>query len=105
MAKAENVQKMLEILDRAWEVTPSVIIYTDDYIYVLFPLDGEKERWQEASFTIPDGSIETRELSAKDALFYLIEEITKGLPNYIELPIVTELKDLESVKEKVKSIS
>ncbi len=104
MSKEENVNKMLEILNRAWEVTPSTIIHTDDYVYVLFPLDEQKEKWQEVSFMMPEGSIEIRELTAKEALIYFMEEVTKGLPNYVELPVVTELKDLDSVKEKVKGV-
>lgn len=104
MAKEENVKKMLEILDKAWGIMPSAIIYTDDYVYVLFPLDDSKEKWQEVSFTMPEGSIETRELTAKEALIYLMEEVTKGLPNYVELPIVTEIEDLDAVKEKVKGV-
>ncbi len=104
MAKEENVKKMLEILDKAWETTPSIIIYTDDYVYVLVPLDESKEKWQEVSFTVPEGSIEMRELTVKEALIYLMEEVTKGLPNYVKLPVVTEIENLDEVKEKVKSV-
>ncbi|MEM1722358.1 MAG: hypothetical protein QXK43_01155 [Candidatus Jordarchaeales archaeon] len=105
MAKEENIKKMIEMLDKAWEVTPSIIIYTEDYVYTLFPIDDKKERWQEVSFTIPDGSIEIRELTTKDALIYLMEEITKGLPNYVKIPVVTELNELNEIKEKIKKMA
>lgn len=102
MSKSENIEKMLKIIDNAWSNTPSIIISTSDYVYCLYPTDNSKETWVEASFTLQDASLEERTLSPKEALMYLLEEITHGLPGYVDLPIALELSDLEKVKEKVK---
>ncbi|MEX2707130.1 MAG: hypothetical protein Q6352_018020 [Candidatus Freyrarchaeum guaymaensis] len=102
MSKTENIEKMLKIIDNAWSNTPSIIISTSDYVYCLYPTDNSKETWVEASFTLQDASLEERTLSPKEALMYLLEEITHGLPGYVDLPIALELSDLEKVKEKVK---
>ncbi|MHA1580120.1 MAG: hypothetical protein ACTSUQ_10900 [Candidatus Freyarchaeota archaeon] len=102
MSKTENIEKMLKIIDNAWSNTPSIIISTSDYVYCLYPTDNSKETWMEASFTLQDASLEERTLSPKEALMYLLEEITHGLPGYVDLPIALELSDLEKVKEKVK---
>ncbi|MHA1364513.1 MAG: hypothetical protein ACTSP1_18640 [Candidatus Freyarchaeota archaeon] len=102
MSKSENIEKMLKIIENAWSNTPSIIISTSDYVYCLYPTDNSKETWVEASFTLQDASLEERTLSPKEALMYLLEEITHGLPGYVDLPIALELSDLEKVKEKVK---
>nr|MDO8078127.1 hypothetical protein [Candidatus Freyarchaeota archaeon] len=102
MSKTENIEKMLKIIENAWSNTPSIIISTSDYVYCLYPTDNSKETWVEASFTLQDASLEERTLSPKEALMYLLEEITHGLPGYVDLPIALELSDLEKVKEKVK---
>ncbi|MHA1262966.1 MAG: hypothetical protein ACTSSA_12890 [Candidatus Freyarchaeota archaeon] len=102
MSKSENIEKMLKIIENAWSNTPSIIISTSDYVYCLYPTDNSKETWVEASFTFQDASLEERALSPKEALMYLLEEVTHGLPGYVDLPIALELSDLEKVKEKVK---
>lgn len=103
MSKDENIEKMLKIIDDAWSNTPSIIISTNDYVYCLFPTDSTtKENWVEASFTLQDASLEERTLTAKEALLYLLEEVTHGLPGYIDMPIALEIGDLEKVKEKIK---
>lgn len=102
MSKSENIEKMLKIIENAWSNTPSIIISTSDYVYCLYPTDNSKETWVEASFTLQDASLEERTLSPKEALMYLLEEVTHGLPGYVDLPIALELSDLEKVKEKVK---
>ena len=102
MSKTENIEKMLKIIENAWSNTPSIIISTSDYVYCLYPTDNSKETWVEASFTLQDASLEERTLSPKEALMYLLEEVTHGLPGYVDLPIALELSDLEKVKEKVK---
>ncbi|MHA1210086.1 MAG: hypothetical protein ACTSRF_12805 [Candidatus Freyarchaeota archaeon] len=102
MSKSENIEKMLKIIENAWSNTPSIIISTSDYVYCLYPTDNSKETWVEASFTFQDASLEERTLSPKEALMYLLEEVTHGLPGYVDLPIALELSDLEKVKEKVK---
>ncbi|MGQ9719797.1 MAG: hypothetical protein ACUVXA_00545 [Candidatus Jordarchaeum sp.] len=103
MSKEENIQKMLKIIDDAWANTPSIIISTKDYVYCLFPTDpADKDNWIEASFTLQDASLEQRILTVKEALVYLLEEVTHGLPGYIDMPIVLEIADLDKIKEKIK---
>ncbi|MEX2751982.1 MAG: hypothetical protein Q6366_008845 [Candidatus Freyarchaeota archaeon] len=105
MSKEKNVEKMLKYLDEAWTKPPSIIINTEEYIYCLFPTDSAtKEKWVEASLTLPEANLEERNLTPKEALVYLLEEITRGLPGYAQLPIVLEVGDLDKVKEKVKKI-
>lgn len=105
MSKNENVSKMLKYIDDAWSNTPSIIISTNDYVYCLFPTDStSKEKWVEVSFTLQDSSLEERALAPKEALIYLMEEITHGLPEYAELPIVLKIEDLDNLKKKIKGL-
>jgi hypothetical protein len=105
MSKDENVSKILKYIDDAWSNTPSVIISTKDYIYCLFPTDStSKENWVEVSFTLQDASLEKRTLTPKEALIYLMEEITHGLPEYAELPLISKIEDLDNLKKKIKEL-
>ncbi|MHA1237915.1 MAG: hypothetical protein ACTSSJ_01495 [Candidatus Odinarchaeia archaeon] len=99
----ENASKAVELIKKAWEVTPSIIISTPDYVYVLFP--SSNGTWTEASYLLNEKELETRELSSDQALKYLIEELTKGLPGYI--PDITNIiiadeKRLEELVEKIQ---
>jgi hypothetical protein len=99
------LKKCLNTSTRLGPKPPSIIINTEDYIYCLFPTDSAtKEKWVEASLTLPEANLEERNLTPKEALIYLLEEITHGLPGYAQLPIVLEVGDLDKVKEKVKKI-
>lgn len=105
MSKEENIRKMLKYIDDAWSNTPSIIISTKDYIYCLFPTDStSKEKWVEVSFTLQDASLEERSLTSKEALIYLLEEITHGIPEYAEIPIILKIEDLDNLKEKIKGL-
>jgi hypothetical protein len=105
MSKEENISQMVKHIDEAWSNTPSIIISTTDYVYCLFPTDSaSKEKWVEVSFTLQDASLEKRTLNAKEALIYLMEEITHGLPEYAELPIVLKIEDLDNLKKKIKGV-
>lgn len=105
MSKDENISKLLKYIDDAWSNTPSIIISTKDYVYCLFPTDStSKEKWVEVSFTLQDASLEKRDLTPKEALIYLMEEITHGLPEYAELPLVLKIEDLDNLKKKIKEL-
>ncbi len=100
--KAQNAKEMAALMAKAWENTPSVIISTEDYLYALFPIDEKREKWTEASLTFPDLTLEKRELDTKLALEYLIEEITKGMPNYGQVPIVTSKGEFDQAVGRLK---
>ncbi|MHA1594891.1 MAG: hypothetical protein ACTSXJ_07150 [Candidatus Baldrarchaeia archaeon] len=100
--KKENAKKMIEFVREAWNVTPSLILMTDDYVYALWPVDEQRETWKEASFTFSDGELEARELPAKRALMLLIEEIAIALPSFQNITIASDKEKLEEIIKKLE---
>ena len=96
---------MIEILTNATKPgVPSVVINTKDYIYCLIANDAELTSWKEASITFPDVSLEEKDIPAGKALMLLIEELTKGLPGYVDdLPIAKNEGEIGQAIERVKS--
>ena len=102
--KAKNANEMLTLLGKAYSSPPSIITFTEDYVYALFPITAGGDRWMEVSFITPDGTIDKKELSSKDAIMYLMKEIVEGLASYFEeLPIVKDKDSFEKAVSKVKS--
>ena len=102
--KSKNADEMLTILQKAYSTPPSIIAFTEDYVYTLFPTSSGGDKWMEMSFIIPDGIIEKKELSSKDAIMYLIKEVVEGLGSYFDLPIVKDKDSYEKAVSKVKSV-
>jgi len=96
---------MIEILDNATKPgLPSIVITTTDYIYCLMANDEELTSWKEASLTLPDYSLEEKDIPAGKALMLLIEELTRSLPNYDStLPIAKNEGEIGEIIEKLKS--
>jgi hypothetical protein len=102
--KVKNANEMLAILNKAYSSPPSIITFTEDYVYAMFPT-GEPERWMEVSFITPDGTLDKKELSSKDAIMYLIKEIAEGLSSYFDtLPIVKDKASFEKAVSKIKGV-
>jgi len=100
MSKADE---MVEILKASMEPgVTSVIIHTDDYIYLIYSMDPQKTKWKEVSYTFQGSNLDVRELDSSKALMYLIEELTKGLPGYIDIPVIKDQNELENLIKKVK---
>ncbi len=97
---------MIEILESATKPgVPAIVISTKDYIYCLVANDAELTSWKEASMTFPDGSLEEKDISAGKALMLLIEELTKGLPGYVDnLPIAKNEVEIGAAIDRVKSL-
>lgn len=92
-----------EILDSAFDNGTPFIIYTDDYIYGLIPLDAEGSRWKEISYMFEGegDNLETREMAAELSFQFLCEEVEKGLSHYLEDLNVNKVKEfVNSIKEK-----
>ena len=103
--KAKNANEMLSLLSKAYSSSPSIITFTEDYVYTLFPTSAAGDKWMEVSFITPDGTIDKKELSSRDAIMYLIKEIVEGLASYFEeLPIVKDKDSFEKAISKVKSV-
>jgi hypothetical protein len=103
--KAKNANEMLSLLSKAYSSSPSIITFTEDYVYALFPTVAGGDKWMEVSFITPDGTIDKKELSSKDAIMYLVKEIVEGLGSYFEeLPIVKDKDSFEKAASKVKSV-
>ncbi len=98
-------EKMVEILESATKPgVPAIVINTKDYIYCLVASDTELSSWKEASMTFPDCSLEEKDIPAGKALMFLIEELTKGLPGYVDnLPIAKNEGEVAAAIERVKS--
>ncbi|WXG42668.1 MAG: hypothetical protein WED04_00940 [Promethearchaeati archaeon SRVP18_Atabeyarchaeia-1] len=101
--KSKNSAEMLNILQKAYSTPPSIIAFTEDYVYTMFPTSSGGDKWMEASFITPDGTIEKKELTSKDAIMYLIKEVVEGLGSYFDLPIVKDKGSFEKALAKVKS--
>ena len=98
-------EKMIEILENATKPgLPSIVINTPDYIYCLIANDEEMTTWKEASLTLPDYSLEEKDIPAGKALMLLIEELTRSLPTYDSaLPIAKNEGEIGEIIEKLKS--
>ncbi|MHA1263762.1 MAG: hypothetical protein ACTSRS_00860 [Candidatus Helarchaeota archaeon] len=98
-------EEIIAILQEATKPgVPAVVINTKDYIYCLMASNAELSSWKEASITFPDGTVEIKEIPAGKALMLLIEELTKGLPGYVDdLPIAKNENEIETAIERVKS--
>jgi hypothetical protein len=101
--KAKNAQEMLNLLQKAYQTPPSIILFTEDYVYSLFPTSSGGDKWLEVSFITPDGTIEKKELNSKDAIMYLIKEICEGLGSYFDLPLVKDKDSFEKAISRVRS--
>jgi len=90
-------ERMLEIINECTAVgTKAIITYTNDYIYSLRSID--LENWKEAVFEFP-GTLTEKDLPASKACALLIEELTQGLPGYVEnLPVNKDPSDIEKIK-------
>ncbi|WXG45306.1 MAG: hypothetical protein WED05_01035 [Candidatus Atabeyarchaeum deiterrae] len=102
--KSKNAQEMLNILQKAYGSPPSIITFTEDYVYTMFPTNPSGDKWLEVSFITPDGTIDKKELSSKDAIMYLIKEIVEGLASYFDLPIVKDKDSFEKAISQVRSV-
>jgi len=103
--KAKNAAEMLSHLQKAYQTPPSIILFTEDYVYTLYPASSSGEKWMEISFITPDGTMEKKELSPKDAIMYLIKEFSEGLGSYFEqLPIVKDESSYKKAVSRVKSV-
>ena len=102
--KAKNANEMLGHLQKAYQTPPSIILFTEDYVYALYPTVSSGEKWLEVSFITPDGTLEKKELSPKDAIMYLIKEICEGLGSYFDLPLVKDKDSFEKAVSRVSSV-
>ena len=99
-------EEMIEILQGAMKPgVPSIVINTKDYIYCLIANDAELDSWKEASITFPDGTVEQKDIPAGKALMLLIEELLRGLPNYVDnLPIAKNEGEIQVAIERVQGL-
>ena len=96
-------KEILDILDSAFDIGTPFIVYTNDYIYGLIPLDVKGQRWKEISYMFEGekDNLETREMAAKLSFQFLCEEVEKGLSCYVEDLNVIQIKEyIESIKDK-----
>ncbi|MHA1835336.1 MAG: hypothetical protein ACTSYQ_00140 [Candidatus Odinarchaeia archaeon] len=98
MSNGDEIKKLLE---EAWD-SPSIIIKTPDYIYIL---KKEGEQWVEVSYMLAEKDLQKRELPPDKALFYLIEELTKGLVQYNPSLKESIIVDRSKLDEILNSIS
>ncbi len=96
-------KEIIEILDVAFDYGTPFLIYTEDYIYGLIPIDAEGSRWKEISYMFigEGGDLETREMAAELSYQFLCEEVEKGLSHYLKDLKVNNVKEfVNSIKEK-----
>jgi len=102
--RSRNADEMLNILQKAYSTPPSIIAFTEDYVYTLFPTSSGGDKWMEVSFITPDGTIDKKELTSKDAIMYLIKEVVEGLGSYFDLPVVKDKDSFEKAISRVRSV-
>ncbi|MBN2154574.1 MAG: hypothetical protein JW776_00835 [Candidatus Lokiarchaeota archaeon] len=92
--------KLISILDSAFDHGTPFIDYTVDYIYCLIPTSNAV-KWKEISYDISGGEFEEKELESELGFAMLCEEIEKGLSMYIEDFMLSKFKEFkESIKDK-----
>ncbi|MBY9007397.1 MAG: hypothetical protein KGD63_11635 [Candidatus Lokiarchaeota archaeon] len=99
-------------IDQSYEKGTSPIwLYTKDYIYGMFPVNNDSNRWMEITYDFDsDDPIIKKERDADLSYQFLFEELEKGIPYYIEDFNVNNLKQFattvesKSGSEKLKTI-
>ena len=77
--------------------------YNSDYIFGMIPADSEGSRWIEVSYTFedPDEPLVKNERNADLSYQFLLEELTKGVPFYVEDLNVNKIKEFaKSIESK-----
>lgn len=91
--------KLIAILDGAFNSGTPFICYTNDYVYALIPLGGSQ--WNEISFDIQGGEMDERKINSTIAYRMLIEEIEKGVSQELEDFMLGKFKEFkESIATK-----
>jgi hypothetical protein len=94
-------EKMIAILDGAFDKGVPFIDYTPNYIYCLIPTD-DKDKWLEVSYDIPSKELDERSLTSEKAYALLCEEIEKGISMEITDFMLAKFKEF---KESIKGSS
>ncbi|TFG20930.1 MAG: hypothetical protein EU530_01900 [Promethearchaeota archaeon] len=96
-------EKMIAILEGAFDKGVPFIDYTPNYIYCLIPTDDE-DKWLEVSYDIPSKEFDERSLTSEKAYVMLCEEVEKGISMEITDFMVAKFKEFkESIKDKSHS--
>lgn len=77
--------------------------YNSDYIFGMIPANSEGSRWIEVSYTFedPDEPLVKNERNADLSYQFLLEELTKGVPFYLEDLNVNKIKEFaKSIESK-----
>jgi len=86
--------------------------YNKDYIFGMIPANSDGSRWTEVSYTFrdPDEPLIKNERNAELSYQFLLEELTKGVPFYVEDFNVNNIKEFaksiesKSGSEKIVSV-
>ena len=93
-------EKMISLLEDAFDKGVPFIDYTPNYIYCLIPTDDE-DKWLEVSYDIPSNELDERSLTSEKAYVMLCEEVEKGISMEIKDFMVAKFKEFkESIKDK-----
>ena len=93
-------EKMIAILEGAFDKGVPFIDYTPNYIYCLIPTDDE-DKWLEVSYDIPSKELDERSLTTEKAYAMLCEEVEKGISMEITDFMLAKFKEFkESIKDK-----
>ena len=93
-------EKMISLLEDAFDKGVPFIDYTPNYIYCLIPTDDE-DKWLEVSYDIPSKELDERSLTSEKAYVMLCEEVEKGISMEIKDFMVAKFKEFkESIKDK-----
>ncbi|MFX0071632.1 MAG: hypothetical protein ACFFAO_11125 [Candidatus Hermodarchaeota archaeon] len=93
------------IVDASYDVADFTPFWTynSDYIFGMIPANSEGSRWTEVSYTFeePDEPLVKNERNADLSYQFLLEELTKGVPFYVEDFNVNNIKEFaKSIESK-----
>ncbi len=94
-------EEFKNLVDQSFEkgINP-IWIYTNDYIYGMFPVDDGAGRWMEVTYDFDsDDPILKKERNADLSYQFLFEELEKGVSYYIEDFNVNNLKQFAATVE------
>ncbi len=92
----EAIKGLKEALNK-----PGVIIQTPDYVYAIYELGPG--RWRQISVTFADKEVDISDVDLRRAILYLIEEVSKSLPNYHgKWRVILSEAELSELEEKLK---